>query len=350
VGLALLLLVAANFVRGVPVFGVNAAGNDSRSAVYLFAPATGLFAMRHSLRLDSARLCRWIIILGIAYASIALLRWAGVLEMPIELEEDLRVVTRVLPANEAFIVAQALIASVFFLIARGLEWWSASLAFILAAVTLFLQHRSVWAAACAGLLGLYLRAARKKPKFIGLGLVGVAVLALIIAAPVAIRSVREVMATNIGELEGRNSTWTWRVAGYIEAIDRTISSSPLQLSVGPPSGEEFEGSGVAAVHIHSRFVAHFAYYGIVGTLFLVLWFLTIGQQMRESKIRDHNRRDAGLICLQSLFISELVYFLPYQGGFPQGLMLGVIWAACPMVTASPESLRELMPASAGRSQ
>jgi hypothetical protein len=333
--LALLVLIALSVGRGLGPFGLKAAGNSSRNLFMFVAPALAIMLLRPAFRLDAGRLARWLGWAGFCLSAVALLRWGGVLPIPVEQIDTLREVVRSLNADYAFIVGLAFIAAIWLpLVARRSAWWWVG-AGMFGAITLALQHRSVWVATAAGLVWLGLRNLRRQSPLRWLA-VGAAVCVslgmIVVATPQVLESTGMIVTTNVQEAESSNSTWAWRVAGYEEATGRLLSSQPVDILIGPPAGwaADLIHEHFASTVIHSRYVSVLAFYGIVGSTALLLWFGILAKRIgwptrspRGRPARDH----AGTILLEALLLSELVYMVPYTGGILQSAILGLIWVA-----------------------
>ena len=332
--LFLLALIAVSLFRGVSAFGLKPAGNSVRNLFTFATPALAIMLLRPILRLDACRLARWFGWAGFCFCAVALLRWAGALPMPVSLQGDLREVVRTLPADYAIVIGQAFIGAVYLLIAeRRSGWWWWAGAGMFGAVTLALQHRSVWAAVAAGAAWLAFRTGRLSPqRWLALGATaGVALGFVMITNPVILQSVREFVVADLNEAQGESSTWAWRVQGYNEATDRVLAAKAVDMLIGPPAGWSANSEGsFASIHIHSRYVDTLAYYGVFGVSALLVWFLVLFQRSRRrarrpSKMQPLSRSSTAL--LQALLISELVYLVPYFGGILQGAVLGLLWIA-----------------------
>ena len=333
--LALLVLIALSVGRGLGPFGLKAAGNSSRNLFWFVAPALAIMLLRPAFRLDAGRLARWLGWAGFCLSAVALLRWGGVLPIPVEQIDTLREVVRSLNADSAFIVGLAFIAAIWLaLVARQSAWWWAG-AGMFGAVTLALQHRSVWVAIAAGLVWLGLRSLQRLYPLRWLA-VGAAVCVglgmIVVATPQVLESTGMIVTTNVQEAESSNGTWAWRVAGYEEATARFLDGGSVDMFIGPPAGwaADLIHEHFASTVIHSRYVGTLAFYGIVGSAALLLWFGMLAKRIgwptrspRGRPARDH----AGTILLEALFLSELVYMVPYTGGILQGAVLGLIWVA-----------------------
>ena len=119
--LALLGLVVLNLARGASEFGVKPAGNGVRTLTYLIVPGIAFMLLRPALRLDPPRLAKWLIVTSLACTAVSLCRWAGVLPGPQAPQDNLREVPRVLPADYALILCQALLGAFCLWLARGFK-------------------------------------------------------------------------------------------------------------------------------------------------------------------------------------------------------------------------------------
>ena len=333
--LVLLGLVVLSAGRGASAFGLKAAGNGVRDLFYFVTSALAIMLLRPAFRLDAIRLARWVVWAGFCLSGIALLRWGGVLPIPVNpFQDDFREVVRAIGADYAFIVGLAFIASIHFsLVERrnGLWWMGAAM---LGAVVLALQHRSVWVATLAGLAWLVFRAAPLSPKrLLAFGATaGIALCVILIAAPRVLNSATELATVNVEEAESENSTWEWRVTGYEEATARLLDSGLGDVLIGPPAGwaADLALENDASAIIHSRYIGTLAFYGVVGFAVLLVWFGVLARRVgwpakpsRSTPASGH----AGTTVLEALLLSELVYLGPYVGGILEGAVLGLIWVA-----------------------
>jgi len=134
------------------------------------------------------------------------------------------------------------------------------------------------------------------------------------------------------ETQQQNSTWSWRVNGFSEATERVVSNGTFEMLVGPPSGADFESSGAsfASVHIHNRYIATIAYYGISGSVVLFIWLFTVARNVGvwvPHRDRHSPETHAATAFLQALLFSQLTYFVAYSGGITQGCITALIWLA-----------------------
>lgn len=331
---ALFALIALSFSRGISPFGLKAAGNSARDLFYFVTPAFAIMLLRPAFRLDAVRLARWIEWAGFFLSAVALLRWAGLLPMPVSLADDFREVVRSLNANEASIVCLAFISEIYLQFLERRSSWRWVGIGIFGAVIIALQHRSVWVATAAGLAWLAFRTVRLfRARWVAFGTTACIVLCVImVSAPRVLKSVRELATVNVQETEKEDSTWAWRVAGYEVAADRLFASEPVNILIGPPAGwaADLMSEDVASTIIHSRYVEVLAYYGIVGFAVLLLWFGMLVRRVGWSAKQVPRRpaRDlAGAVLIEALLLAVLVYLVPYSGGLIHGAVLGLIWVA-----------------------
>jgi len=335
----LFALMAVNLDRGVSEFGWKPAGNGARNLLYLIVPSVALLLLRPALRVNPQRLANLLAGFGSALTAIALCRWAGVLSIPLVAPDDVvrefREVVRTLGADDALVIGQSLLAIVCLQLIDGVKLWRTCLAAILAATTVALQHRSVWVSTCVGLMWLAASSLRSSEKrwrqLAGSTFIGLTVAAGAVSSTGTAGDVVSLITANIDETQRQNSTWSWRVNGFLEATDRLFSSGTFEMLLGPPSGRDLGSSGsFASVHIHNRYVVMLAYYGVLGGLVLLLWLFAVGRKV-GGWIRTHPgggpEMHAGTAFLQALLLSQLTYFVVYTGGIVQGGITALIWLA-----------------------
>ena len=329
----LLALVALNFTRGLGAFGLRAAGNYTRNLSMFAVPAFAIMLLRPVVSVETRRLARWLGWAGIILCAIAVLRWAGVLSMPVELEDNLREVVRALPSDYAMVIGQAFIAVIYLqIVGRRAGWWWA-VAGMLGVAIIFLQHRSVWVATAAGLGWLAVRTARSCPvPWLSVAATGAVAMGLVVVAdPTVATTVTSVVSANALETQGERSTWEWRVQGFVEATDRVFAGDATDMVIGPPAGwAANSNASFASKHIHDRYVDTLANYGVFGLATLIVWLGVLAKRASRGRGRTTTKRFRGESdspLLQALLLSELVYLIPYFGGVLQGASLGLIWLA-----------------------
>jgi hypothetical protein len=250
--------------------------------------------------------------------------------------EDFRAVVRVLPAEYAFIIGQALIGIFGLQLIRGFRPIGLIIASFFAALVFALQHRSVWVATTAGLVWLAFRSPRvvRREWLKFSSLVLFLTTALVLYPLVASKSFERglnLVRVNVAEAEQQESTWTWRVDGYSEATERLFSSGLSETVIGPPIGADLtDKASEASLTIHDRYIFVLVYYGVTGLIFLLLWLALSAARIHMLGGRaDHSDRGARItkVILEALLVSVLVYMVPYNGEELEGLLMGAIWLA-----------------------
>jgi len=148
--------------------------------------------------------------------------------------------------------------------------------------------------------------------------------------PSAFRTIKGLLASDVQEAQGEDSTWTWRVAGYQEATEGLLAMENVDILLGQPAGWESNTAGgtVASIHIHSEYVAVLAGYGVVGCGALLIWLGVFAKRVGSHAWVNRKETEWGQMgspLIEALLISEVVFFVPYSGSQLQGAMLGLIW-------------------------
>jgi len=334
--LALLGLAGLNFARGTLLFGLKPAGNGVRGLIFFIVPFLATSVIGPALQLTCSRATSWLYGAAFLFTGVTLCRWAGLFPVPeILLVDEFRQIPRVLGADYPMIIGQALIAVVGSQLSRGVQLSGVLKAFLLGAVVLLLQHRSVWLATAAGLACLVFRSLRYASLRQCMHFAAAAAAAATLASLLVVASGRAtqfiaMLTVNIEETTQEDSSFAWRVNGFHEAIDRTFSGGPVEIVVGPPSGRDLtDVASVASTHIHNRYIDTLAYYGVLGLLLLLAWFWTLAARVVRMKTAtmDQSRGDMARSILQAILLSEFAYFLGYYGNLLHGAVLGLLWVA-----------------------
>ena len=142
----------------------------------------------------------------------------------------------------------------------------------------------------------------------------------------------KLIQANVDEAAKEDSTWTWRVDGYVEATQRLFSGSLTDTVIGPPIGDVglADRAGYASVTIHDRYISVMVSYGLTGLVFLLIWLAMSGariQQMDRGTTYPDRRILFNKVILEALLVSVVIYFVPYSGELLEGLLLGAMWLA-----------------------
>lgn len=335
----LLGLCVLNFLRGAEAFGLKPAGNYARTFAYLVFPVVAISSMGSAIRMTAEKLVTCLSLTALAFAAVAAARWAGVLSIPqalIDTTGDYRSVVRVLPSAHALIIGQALIGILGLQLLKGFRATGLVFAGLFGALVFALQHRSVWMATAAGLVWLAIRSPRVvrrewlKYSTVLLFMLSALALSSLVASSSLDRGIK-LVRNNVDEVERDDSTWAWRVDGYTEATERLFSGGLIEMTIGPPTGADLsETASYASITIHDNYISVLVYYGIAGLVLMIVWLMLTAVRLhslgRRAAPLDRTTRTSGAI-LEALFVSVVVYFVPYNGENLQGLVLGAIWLA-----------------------
>lgn len=340
--LILLFVASADLFRGIATYGLRTAGNNSRDIFCFAIPPAAIMLVQPIIRFDSSRLIRSLTWIASALTLIAVMRWGAVLPMPAGLIDDFRDVVRAIPADYSMVIAMSFIALTYLQLTMRATVPGIVAAAAFGTVTVFLQHRSVWAATVAGLGLMFVRTSiTAAPRWLTLLVFGAGVMTITILSSNSIRKEAEQLITvNAQETRSDHSTVAWRVNGYEEALNRFTSGSVEDILIGGPAGwsdHTNTTASFASTHIHSRYVSVIAYYGIIGFTALVWWIALMLKSVFKARSGPGTTSGRTGVLLQVLLLSELVYLGPYSGGILIGGILGGIFAAAeyPTGTATP---------------
>lgn len=329
----LLLLGLINLARGTMAFSLKSAGNGTRGLAMLLVPAAGVIMVGPALRMDTWRLAKWLGVTGSAFSLVAIARQFGILEIPTGLLDSLREVPRAINAEYALVVGQGLLAIVCLQLAGRVSWRGIALAGILASEVLVLQHRSVWAAVLVGLIWCVARTSTLSlQSWFKLGCaVLLAIATLLAVRPGIMGRVQSLLTVNVDETEQENSTWVWRTDAFKAATEDLFSGDVTQVVVGEPAGWDTDVNGTGEqFFIHSRYVHTLVVYGCLGLFVFMASIVALLKRTRKAALHGlEESREAflGRIFLQSLLLTQMTYYVAYNGGIMQGALMGLVWLA-----------------------
>jgi hypothetical protein len=316
--LAYLLSYGFCILRGMVLFGVQAAGNEARGLVgeilamlYFFTTPTDLQTIRKIL---TAYL--WF---GAALVMIAVLHYVGMDIGPIRFDEK----DRALPSASGEAIALCFFIGLGWITRRKsppiLRW----LLPIFAGMVIVLQHRTVWAvmAACGGaIFFIDVKLVRR--------LIPMAVLTAVMAVSLAIfiyGTGREA-STQFEDSATNGGTLLWRLEAWQNSIsdeDQTVVS----MIFGQPMGRgfvRFESTtgGYENLPPHSEYVIQYLRFGVVG-LFLFLGFLLRPIPLLYALQREDSFAlfpSASVWCL--IVLGAVVYGIAYGYDAPTMALVG----------------------------
>lgn len=310
------------------------AGVHAREHFYALAAASYFM----SFPLDAARvrsLLGTMVVLSMVMLAVAAWRWTTYL-LPIPSMLPPGGVwspdgpLRVIPSNDALLVAQVLVLAVLFpALAPSLmaARWAAPL--LLGAV-LVLQHRSVWIATLVGVVGAIALAPRFQARR------GVQVLALLaVMALTALPLLFSERLSGLSQQVGRSAATAVAGQGTVHArlqdwrstLSRWSNDGPLTWTLGWGFGRDTSRVVVnergerhrVAFGAHNHYVALLADTGLVG----LLAFLAVaaGALVGLHRLARHGDRLAGALLV--LLLMQLAYYVPYGTDAWQHALLGL---------------------------
>jgi len=342
--LAILLL---GVLRGVAAFGIQPSLVAGRQMLAMLTAAVFFSTVRVTPELVRV-LRNWLLLASCVLVTVAAIFW-------LQHGFGTFAVTgaRALNALQALIVLETTIVVVVFPPFRALVFRSLVPLCGLIVVVLSTQ-RTVWAAGlvAAAVLVVVRQKSRGSTSPGGRRLVVVAaVLAVVLLVGAGPPGVTSSLTAGYQQTSAtQNSTFSWRIQGWSDLINRQITGSGTDLAVGSPSGtgnQRLINGSVVNVEAHSEYVSTLTGTGLIG-LALLIWLYVVALRRSRRQLRSPSAF-VGQVAL--LFVTilalQLTYFVGYSSGGLVGLMLGL---ACGFVPASDEAppaegLQHLMPAT-----
>ena len=325
--IALAFLVILSLLRGLPVFGLQIAVNESRHWLVFLGTAlyfSTVSATPHLLE----RVGRAWVAAAAALSVLALVRWAvlvaGVSTSPGLLRNPGGTEFSVLQSQEALLVASAV-----FLLAPawrpGGKQLHRNLSVVFLAVVVLLQHRTILVALIAGLAYLLWR----QPD-LGRRLGGVLVVGALVAGALSLvalgRDAAEIQADVTNE-----QTFTWRFEGWQALLASNGPEGVVESSLGKPFGVGWErrvGRSFVESSPHNMYIETYLRMGVLGVGLLI--FILVAAFMRLNDRRFSAGEAARLLApyvLPPLLFFSAVYGLAYHPEVPVALALGLSVAA-----------------------
>lgn len=327
-----------SLVIGLATFGTTA-GVQSRG--YFYFVVAGTYAM--SFPVDDARM-RFFFHLMIATACAFLLltfyRWV-VFYIPIRdlLPEggayNIDGEIRVIYANHTLVLAQVLVAGVFFsTVVPGLRW-ARILAPILFGVVVVLQHRSVWLALLVGVVASFM-VNRSKRRGAGGQVLGLlAMMALVIASLVLGGGGGGGVASQIQTsaqraVEGRDTTGA-RLQLWRTILVDVAKSDVRTILIGKPFGSDTRRiqesdtgeKRTVSFYAHNLYVQTLVNMGVIGVAALLLAFWFVCKRLYQACLLEASTQTQ-LILVWMLM--QVVYYVPYGQDYLQSAIFGLALA------------------------
>lgn len=335
-------LIAVSFILGLATNG-SMAGVQARP--YIYFVAAGLYAM--SFPVDERRLR--LVMNAFAISAIIMLllsvyRWIVFYTPIYDLlpEEGVYNVDgpmRVIPSNDALVIAQVVVVGLFF---ARISWLYSLARFaspVLLAATLALQHRSVWLAALVGVCLAFLLQRANRASW-GSQAVLLVVVVLTAVAPMVLSDRLSTVSTEVESSSERllagTDTTAARAGTWKSALGTWATSNPKQFLIGNTFGgdttryieDERTGAFKKITHaVHNMYIQTLVDTGLVG---LICWIAVITYVIRNLY---RLARDGAGIEAEALLIMiamQAAYYVPYGTDYLQNVLFGVAvaYVAC----------------------
>jgi hypothetical protein len=316
--LALGSLLAVSLIRGISLFGLEAATNNFRNYLFFFSSAFITISLQYKEKLLLRFIFWWGIIAWVLF-GLALWRWGmvalGLSQNPGWIAPG-GLMTRVLNATQTFYLLQTLVLSWVFRKQKGILPFQRLMPYAMIPAIILLQQRTVWVIFLFLLLCIFLLIRQIRPVFLftilAIILLGIMVLLVIWGNPLL-----DSLAGSA--LNMRN--FEWRLAGWQALLSPDRYQNDIDYAIGQPFGTGYErylfGSSYAVLFTpHNFYVQTFLNIGGFG-LFILL--LTYFGTLKSLLI---NRQDRLKLVFVLILISQLLFFMTYAPSYEQGIMLG----------------------------
>lgn len=314
----IIVILLASLLRGAQEFGLPAAANEFRAFLYVFAVLQWSLTLEWTPELSrrifwtGSLVLGWVL-LGVFAVHTSMYGLGSASDFVIS-STGIAQTGRPLVAGQALVLLLcALVTIIRWVQSRNLLLLVSSIAFL--GGVLLTQHRSVWAAALAGILAIAISAgARVRIRLLAVGLTGILAMTVFIALGVfgPVADILLESYSNTGTYDARQTSWT-------ALIDQTLQSGdPARILFGSPMGTgygRFEGEGRWVEFApHNWYVSVFLRTGLVGLFALVILLLAI----LAISIKRRSVISAGVVAIL------LVFGWAYSWPWYAGLFLG--WA------------------------
>jgi O-antigen ligase len=326
---------AVSLVTGLATYG-SGAGVQARP--YFYFVAAGLCGMSFSVDEKRVRLVLNALVgVAVLLMFITAYRWVvyytPVKELlPPEGFYNNDGPIRVIRSHEALVLAQVLVASLFF--ARGSGWLVVARAIspLLLAVVVVLQHRSVWVAGLAGVLAALFVSRLQKGSAVGQSLLLVAIV-VTTALPMFLTDKlsgvgQQITSSASAAVEERGSAGE-RLSSWKEIVNNWAAAGPRSIAVGQSFGTDparFVRDAAGALRkltytAHNMYVQTLFNTGLVG---LGAFLYAAGYVVRGLyRICASGQGGPSAQALLVIVLMQLVYYVPYGTDYLQSLIFGV---------------------------
>lgn len=332
-------IFTVNLVWGLGSFG-TAAGVQARP--YFYAMAITSYAISFALNERHLRqLLAMMALISVCFLLLCVFRWT-VYYLPItellpeEGNYNAGGALRVIRSNETLLLAQSLIAYLFFNNLGITAHWMRPLAPILMGAVIALQHRSVWVASITGVMfSLLIAGGSKGPRMHQfLLLIGTT---LVTMAPLMMSDQLGGVVTEVARSAQSGAAGEGTAGERLDSWQQIVSSwsndGPVVLLIGRRFGADSSRlvhdqttGGVRRIDYtaHNHYVQTLASMGLLGLLGFMAAFThaVTGLYRLSQKGIGSGLSEALLVLL----LMQAVYYIPYSTDYFQHLILGVALA------------------------
>ncbi len=329
------VVAAVSLLTGLATYG-SGAGVQARPYFYFVAAA--LCGMSFDIDEERVRLLlSGVTAIGLLLLGIVVYRWV-VYYTPIN---DLLPPTgaynddspiRVIRSFETLVLAQVLVASLFF--ARGSGWlvMARAISPILFALVVLLQHRSVWGASIAGVLASLYLSRLQRGSVVGqavllLGIVVTTSLPMVLSDKLS--GVSGQISTSADDALEQRGTTGERLNSWKEIVNNWAVAGPRSIAIGQSFGTDpsrfvKDDAGVVrrlTYTAHNMYVQTLFNTGLVGLGAFLLAAVYVVHGLY--RICASGRSGGPAQALLVLIIMQLFYYIPYGTDYLQSLIFGV---------------------------
>jgi hypothetical protein len=312
----LILVFTLSVVRGLAAFGLQQTAVDAHEMFAMLSAAVFFSTVRITPTLIQTMRNSFLLAFGVLVCA------APIFWSQHGLDSFATTGDRAINGLQALIVLEATVVIVLFPPFRG-SILRFALPLMGAAVVVLSTQRTVWVAglvaAAVLLVARQKNGASMTTRRLFVSAVAVAVVLLIAAGP---STVTQELQTGSQQTD----TFSWRLEGWSNLVQRQLSGSTLDLAVGSPvgTGEDrvLEGQRVT-VAAHSEYVSTLDRVGLIG-LSLLAWLcgsLLIWSRRRLRATAPFIAQAA--LLFMALLALQVIYFFGYSIGALAGLVLGL---------------------------
>lgn len=330
-------VAALSLLSGIVTYG-SGAGVQARPYFYFFAAT--LYPMTFAIDARKVRvLFNMIVWLVVLLLGIVAYRWTVYYTpirdlLPPEGSYNNDGPIRVIRSYETLVLAQVLVAGVFFARAAGARalLLARAISPVLLASVLVLQHRSVWVAAAAGVLSsLFVVRLRGGSALAQIFLL--TSIAVITAIPLFVSDdlsgVSGQIANSAGAALAEKGSAGERVSSWNEIVKNWADAGPRSIAIGQSFGadptryvkDEAGATRKLTYTAHNMYVQTLFSMGLLG---LGAFFWTAAYVVKGLyRICGSPQGTSGDQLLLVFVLMQLVYYVPYGTDYLQGLIFGV---------------------------